>query len=70
MKRINYLVMLAAAALMAGCGPKVEQTVLVGHFHNTDDVPEYVILFNEDTGEEQRLEGEFHPYRRHGALRD
>lgn len=52
MKRINYLVMLAAAALMAGCGPKVEQTVLVGHFHNTDDVPEYVILFNEDTGEE------------------
>lgn len=52
--------MLAAAALMAGCGqgekpvlePKVEQTVLVGHFHNTDDVPEYVILFNEDTGEE------------------
>ena len=40
MKRINYLVMLAAAALMAGCGPKVEQTVLVGHFHNTDDVPE------------------------------
>ena len=52
MKRINYLVMLAAAALMAGCGPKVEQTVLVGHFHNTDDVPEYVILFNEDTGED------------------
>ena len=52
MKRINYLVMLAAAALMAGFGPKVEQTVLVGHFHNTDDVPEYVILFNEDTGEE------------------
>ena len=56
MKRINYFVMLAAAALMAGCGansgPKVEQTVLVGHFHNTDDVPEYVILFNEDTGEE------------------
>ena len=52
MKRINYLVMLAAAALMAGCGPKVERTVLVGHFHNTDDVPEYVILFNEDTGEE------------------
>ena len=47
MKRINYLVMLAAAALMAGFGPKVEQTVLVGHFHNTDDVPEYVILFNE-----------------------
>lgn len=44
--------MLAAAALMAGFGPKVEQTVLVGHFHNTDDVPEYVILFNEDTGEE------------------
>ena len=49
MKRINYLVMLAAAALMAGFGQKVEQTVLVGHFHNTDDVPEYVILFNEDT---------------------
>ena len=44
--------MLAAAALMASFGPKVEQTVLVGHFHNTDDVPEYVILFNEDTGEE------------------
>ena len=52
MKRINYLVMLASAAMMAGCGPKVEQTVLVGHFHNTDDVPDYVILFNEDTGEE------------------
>ena len=52
MKRINYFVMLAAAALMAGFGPKVEQTVLVGHFHNTDNVPEYVILFNEDTGEE------------------
>ena len=52
MKRINYLVMLAAAALMASFGPKVERTVLVGHFHNTDDVPEYVILFNEDTGEE------------------
>ena len=57
MKRINYLVMLAAAALMAGFGPKVEQTVLVGHFHNTDDVPEYVILFNEDTGEDRRRTG-------------
>ena len=60
MKRINYLVMLAAAALMAGCGqggkpvlePKVEQTVLVGHFLSASDAPEYVMVNDEDTGEE------------------
>ena len=60
MKRINYFVMLAAAALMAGCGqggkpvlePKVEQTVLVGHFLSASDAPEYVMVNDEDTGEE------------------
>ena len=56
MKRINYFVMLAAAALMAGCeansGSKVNQTVLVGHFLSASDAPEYVMVNDEDTGEE------------------
>lgn len=56
MKRINYFVMLAAAALMAGCGAdsgsKVNQTVLVGHFLSASDAPEYVMVNDEDTGEE------------------
>ncbi len=43
---------LVAAALMVGCGPKEKKTVLVGHFMSADNAPEYVILYNEDTGEE------------------
>ena len=51
MKRINLFMILAAAALMMGFGPNEEKTVLVGHFLNTADVPEFVTLFDDDTEE-------------------
>jgi hypothetical protein len=52
MKQINLIVILIVVALMAGCGSKEMQTVLVGHFVSADNSPENVILYNEDTGEE------------------
>ena len=53
MKRIHLIVILVAAALMAGCGQKGKLTVLVGHFLSADDAPEYVTLFNADTGKDE-----------------